>query len=139
MVFSFFFNSKVSLQCCVPKGDLHCQCILLIFTASVHQFYVNILVFNNINPFFISTTNLHWTIFQVRNAFYKPPVFMKIRMLFQKCFHSVVWHCAKRILKYCVEKKSMAQTELSHNFRVIYGICKREIRLISIRKNCKQD
>ena len=39
------------LQCSVPKGDLHCQCILSIFPPSVHQFYVNILVFGNINPF----------------------------------------------------------------------------------------
>ena len=35
----------------VSKGDLHCQCILSIFPASVHQFYANILVFININPF----------------------------------------------------------------------------------------
>ena len=41
----------ILLQCSVPKGDLHCQCILSIFPASVHQFYVNILVFININPF----------------------------------------------------------------------------------------
>ena len=34
-----------------PEGDLHCQCILSIFPASVHQFYGNILVFVNINPF----------------------------------------------------------------------------------------
>ena len=39
------------LQCSVPKGDLHCQCILSIFPARVHQFYENILVFVNINPF----------------------------------------------------------------------------------------
>ena len=35
----------------VPEGDLHCQCILSIFPASVHQFYANLLVFVNINPF----------------------------------------------------------------------------------------
>ena len=29
-----------------------CQCILSIFPASVHQFYANLLVFVNINPFF---------------------------------------------------------------------------------------
>ena len=39
------------LQCIVPKGDLHCQCILSIFPASVHQFYANLLAFVNINPF----------------------------------------------------------------------------------------
>ena len=39
------------LQCSVPEGDLHCQCTLSIFPASVHQFYVNIFVFLNINPF----------------------------------------------------------------------------------------
>ena len=39
------------LQCSVPKGDLHCQCILSIFPARVHQFYANLLVFVNINPF----------------------------------------------------------------------------------------
>ena len=39
------------LQCSVPEGDLHCQCILSIFPASEHQFYLNILVFVNINPF----------------------------------------------------------------------------------------
>jgi hypothetical protein len=42
---------KILLQCSVPEGDLHCQCILSIFPASVHQFYANILVFVNINPF----------------------------------------------------------------------------------------
>ena len=47
------------LQCSVPEGDLHCQCILSIFLASVHQFYANILVFVNINPFLYSKTNLH--------------------------------------------------------------------------------
>ena len=41
----------VLLQCSVPEGDLHCQCILSIFPASVHQFYANLLVFVNINPF----------------------------------------------------------------------------------------
>ena len=41
----------ILLQCSVPEGDLHCQCILSIFPASVHQFYANILVFVNINPF----------------------------------------------------------------------------------------
>ena len=50
------------LQCSVPKGDLHCQCILSIFPARVYQFYVNILVFININLFFILTTNLHCTL-----------------------------------------------------------------------------
>ena len=52
--YSHFANYKVGvlLQYSVPEGDLHCQCILSIFTASVHQFYVNILVFININPFF---------------------------------------------------------------------------------------
>ena len=48
------------LQCNVPEGDLHCQCILTIFPASVHQFHVNILVFVLISThFFILTTNLH--------------------------------------------------------------------------------
>ena len=42
---------SILLQCSVPEGDLHCQCILSIFPASEHQFYVNILVFVNINPF----------------------------------------------------------------------------------------
>ena len=42
---------SILLQCSVPEGDLHCQCILSIFPASVHQFYANILVFVNINPF----------------------------------------------------------------------------------------
>ena len=32
-------------------GALHCQCILSIFPASVHQFYANVLVFVNINQF----------------------------------------------------------------------------------------
>ena len=35
------------------------QCILSNFPASVHEFYTNILVFVNINPFFILTTNLN--------------------------------------------------------------------------------
>ena len=39
------------IQCSVPEGDLHCQCILSIFPASVYQFYANIHVFVNINPF----------------------------------------------------------------------------------------
>ena len=39
------------LQCSVPEGDLHCQCLLSILPASVHQFYANIFVFININPF----------------------------------------------------------------------------------------
>ena len=30
---------------------MHCQCILSIFPASVQQFYANMLVFVNINPF----------------------------------------------------------------------------------------
>jgi hypothetical protein len=33
------------------QTDLHCQCILSILPASVHQFYANIFVFVNINPF----------------------------------------------------------------------------------------
>ena len=41
----------VLLQCSVPEGDLHCQCKLSIFPASLHQFHGNILVFVNINPF----------------------------------------------------------------------------------------
>ena len=41
----------VLLQCSVSEGDLHCQCILSIFPANLHQFYANILVFVNINPF----------------------------------------------------------------------------------------
>ena len=52
MRLSNFTFSSVLLQCSVPEGDLHCQCILSIFPASVHQFYANILVFVNINPFF---------------------------------------------------------------------------------------
>ena len=42
------------LQCSVPNGDLHCQCILSIFPPSMHQFYANLLVFVDINPFFYS-------------------------------------------------------------------------------------
>ena len=52
--FAFLLLEKLPhtlLQCSVPEGDLHCQCILSIFPASVHQFYANILVFVNINPF----------------------------------------------------------------------------------------
>ena len=41
----------VLLKYSVPKGNLHCQCILSIFPAIVHQFYANILAFVNINPF----------------------------------------------------------------------------------------
>ena len=50
---------QILLQCSVPEGDLHCQCILSIFRASVHQFYANILVSTH---FFILTTNLHCSI-----------------------------------------------------------------------------
>ena len=35
----------------VLKGDLHCQCILSIFPAGVHQFYTNTLALVNINLF----------------------------------------------------------------------------------------
>ena len=56
---SFFFSIEpkcvnwltILLQFSVPEGDLHCQCILSIFPASVHQFYANVLVFVNINQF----------------------------------------------------------------------------------------
>ena len=41
----------ILLQCSVPEWDLHCQCILSIYQASVHQFYANILVLVNIDPF----------------------------------------------------------------------------------------
>ena len=37
------------MQCL--EGDLHCQCILSIFPASMHQFYAKILVFVYIIPF----------------------------------------------------------------------------------------
>ena len=60
-IFSFSFQDKTAfetlisthilLHCSVPKGDLHCQCILSIFPARVHQFYANTPVFVNINPF----------------------------------------------------------------------------------------
>ena len=40
-------HSPWLLQCSVLEGDLHCQCILSIFPASVHQFYANILVYTN--------------------------------------------------------------------------------------------
>ena len=43
-----YFN-KILLQCSVPKGNLHCQCILSIFLASMHQFYANKLAVVNIN------------------------------------------------------------------------------------------
>ena len=67
---SFFFSIEpkcvnwltILLQCSVSEGDLHCQCILSIFPASMHQLYVNTLAFVNINPFFILMTNLHWSI-----------------------------------------------------------------------------
>ena len=123
-IFMHLQTSKILLKCSVPEGDLHCQCILSIFPAFLHQFYLNITfdpkklsleaetlskwgvrlqnsstkggsasrfhqpdgglplefinilpqngcpplgtismdVFVNINPFFISTTNLHWHI-----------------------------------------------------------------------------
>ena len=41
----------ILLQCSVLEGELHCQCILSVFPASEHQFYANILLFVNINPF----------------------------------------------------------------------------------------
>ena len=52
MVFRKFATPKAQ-KSLVPRNKLiamHCQCILSIFPASVHQFYVNILVFVNINP-----------------------------------------------------------------------------------------
>ena len=47
----YLLEGKYCYNCSVPEGDLHCQCILSIFPASMHQFYANILVFVNINPF----------------------------------------------------------------------------------------
>ena len=44
-------SKEILLQCSVPEGDLHCQCILSIFLACMHQFFANILVFININTF----------------------------------------------------------------------------------------
>ena len=46
-----FFGFLHNISGLFHEGDLHCQCILSIFPASVHQFYANILVFVNINPF----------------------------------------------------------------------------------------
>ena len=41
----------VLLQCSVPEGDLHCQCILSIFPASLYQFYATIIIFVNIKTY----------------------------------------------------------------------------------------
>ena len=51
IIYSPSRRNRVLLQCSVLEGDLHCQCILSIFPGSVHQFYANLLVFININPF----------------------------------------------------------------------------------------
>ena len=56
------------LQCSVPKENLHCHCILTIFPARVHQFYANIFVFLNINPFLYINDQ-----FGLRNIFEKIP------------------------------------------------------------------
>ena len=40
-----FFGFLHNISGLFHEGDLHCQCILSIFPASVHQFYANILVF----------------------------------------------------------------------------------------------
>ena len=50
------YNRKLSV-CSTSRSSIksaslkHCQCIFSIFPASMHQFYANILVFVNINPF----------------------------------------------------------------------------------------
>jgi hypothetical protein len=48
-IFCYLILCNILLQCSVPEGELHCQCRLSIFPAN--QFYANILVFVNINPF----------------------------------------------------------------------------------------
>jgi hypothetical protein len=70
----FWQGHKILLQCSVPEGDLHCQCLLSIFPASVHQFYVNILVFVSINPFLqtndqFALRNIHLSFVLCKNSY----------------------------------------------------------------------
>ena len=68
------FSGGILLQCSVPEGDLHCQCILSIFPASLHQFYANILVFVNINPFLYINDQfaLEYPLGMLRFSFWNP-------------------------------------------------------------------
>ena len=66
----------ILLRGSVPTGDLHCQCILSIFSASVHQFYANLLVFVNINPFFYTNDQ-----FALQNVHNGAKDFMKVDAL----------------------------------------------------------
>ena len=43
----------------VPEGNLHCHCILSIFTAGAHKIYANTLA---LKFFFILMVNLHYTL-----------------------------------------------------------------------------
>ena len=102
---------EVLLQCSVPEDYLHCQCILSIFTASMHQFYVKILlVFVNINPVFsISTTNLHWMILLTCSIF--------IQFFFQPKrigFSRDMWSINDRYpLDHCAESATPARRHIT--------------------------
>ena len=62
------------LQCSIPEGNLHCQCILSIFPASVHQFYATILVFVNINPFLYTNDQFALMNISTQYIFFSPRV-----------------------------------------------------------------
>ena len=63
---------------------LHCQCILSILPASVHQFYANIFVFVNINPF-LYINDQFALIFTCRHDDKKGTSFVKNTLFFSKC------------------------------------------------------
>ena len=79
------------LQCSVPEGDLHCQCILPIFPASVHQFYVNVLVCVNINPFLYTKWPICTEKCRLVSLYYPPTcidqfIIITVESLFKKDF-----------------------------------------------------
>ena len=50
----------ILLQCSVPFGDLHCQCIFSIFPAGAHQLKCKHTCIDLWSPVFL-TINLHWS------------------------------------------------------------------------------
>ena len=75
------------LQCSVPEGDLHCQCILSIFPASVHQICAYILVFVNINPFLYTNDQ-----FALVNDYLEVVIYFVLFLPLIDFFHNSIFH-----------------------------------------------
>jgi hypothetical protein len=88
----------------IASGTLHCQCILSIFPASVHQFYSNLLVFVNINPFLY--INDQFALSNISVLYYNISKYLDQRTLvfyFYPMYNAFLGNfCSSTYKKYCI-------------------------------------